>query len=80
MNARSTSKRWLTGVKPRELADVYRAAMAAGCTCHVTKSTHVKVTAPGGGSINGPLTGAGRADKMMRTRLRRIGVVLDEKT
>ena len=76
MNANSTSKRWLNSVRPKELGDVYRAAMAAGCTCHVTKGTHVKVTAPGGGSCNGPLTGSGRADKMMRTRIRRLGVEL----
>jgi hypothetical protein len=76
MDANSTSKRWLTGVRPKELGDVYRAAMAAGCTCHVTKGTHVKVSFPKGGSLTGPLTGGGRADKMMRSRLRRAGIEL----
>lgn len=76
MNANSTSKRWLSAVKPKELGQVYRDAIAAGCTCFVTRGTHVKVLLPGGGSVNGPLTGAGRADKMMRTRLKRAGLEL----
>ena len=76
MNANSTSKRWLNSVRPKELGDVYRRAIELGCTCYVTKGTHVKVMLPGGGSINGPLTGSGRADKMMRTRLRRAGLEL----
>lgn len=76
MNAGSTSKRWLNSVRPKELADVYRAAIAAGCTCYVTKGTHVKVMLPGGRSVNGPLTGASRADKMMRSRLKRAGLEL----
>ena len=76
MDQYSTSKRWLNSVKPKELADVYRAAIAAGCTCYVTRGTHVRVMIPDGGSVNGPLTGGARADKSMRTRLRRAGLGL----
>lgn len=76
MNANSTSKRWLNSVKPKELAEVYRAAIEQGCTCYVTKGTHVKVSFPEGGSVQGPLTGGSRSDKMMRSRLRRAGLEL----
>lgn len=74
MNSGSANKRWLNSVKPKELAAVYRAAIAAGCTCEVTRRTHVKVTAPGGATVHGPLTGGGHSDKMTRTRIRRLGV------
>jgi hypothetical protein len=71
-----TPVRSMTGIKPRELRDVYERARDAGCELTYGRNNHITVLSPGGGKLQGPLTGGARSHLALRTRLRRLGVTL----
>jgi hypothetical protein len=72
----ATPVRSMTGIKPRELRDVYEKARDAGCELSYGRNNHITVKAPQGGKLQGPLTGGARSHLTLRTRLRRLGVTL----
>lgn len=69
--------RLLSAVRPRELADLYRAARDEGCDVTMSAGTHIVVLLPSGAKYHGPFTSSDRRAVLnVRTQLRRLGLSL----
>lgn len=67
--------RVLRGVTNREVRDVLRRAMRAGCSVSITGATHVRVVTPSGVAVMAGTTPSSRyAHKKLTGALRRNGV------
>jgi FMN-dependent NADH-azoreductase len=63
------------GITNKDVREVVRQAVEAGCTAQRTNGGHVKITAPSGGSyFLGTTQPAARTSRYLRTALRRMGV------
>lgn len=68
------------GVSPRELQDLYRAAVAEGCTLSQNRKGHLTVVLPNGRRFTGPKTASdNRAVLNARSTLRNLGLRLGRK-
>lgn len=67
--------RFLGGVRPQALRDLYIKAVDLGCSLELTRSNHVKVRLPNGEQMSGSLTSSDRKSVLAtRTNLRRKGL------
>ena len=74
-NARPTTGRSLSGIKPKELREAYKKLLRAGYSV-VRGKKHIKVYEPDGGKliVTGSVTGSQRAYKYLKTDCVRAGV------
>lgn len=69
-------QRLLRVVKPRDLADLYRAAWEAGCEVR-RGGRHVLVITPSGERVTGSLTASDHRSRLnIRAKIRRAGVLV----